>query len=268
MKKPMKRTGGLVAVAVAMLALPFAPTYATPIFVDTYATAENSQDIDVGIGARTSGEATVTSYNTAGSAWQTQLRTNDGGVLLLAPRNTPGQPRVWAGPDYDFAADLGGTYRISFDVNPSTDLTAWAGFTFGVDAGNQGADVTDNHGSLSVRLWGSDNNWEIFDGTDGLATPVASGNHAATGYRSVLLDVTDSGSDVTLDFSIDGQLQTSYTLAGSLAGNYMAFSAYTERADAHSGVNFDNLTIVPEPSTLLLSLLGLSALAVGRRFSR
>jgi len=255
----------LTAVAVATLTLLNAPAHASLIFLDPYDTDAHTQDINAGIGARTSGSVTVTSYNEAGSDWQTQLRNSDGDILLLAPRNSPGQPRVWAGPDHDFSADLGSQYSISFDVNPSTYPTAWAGFTFGVNAANQGAEVTDNHGGLSLRLWGGDDSWEIFDGTDGLATAVQSGNQTATDYRTVLLAVTDSGSDVTVDLSIDGVSQTSYTYTGSFAGNYMAFSAYTDNSDNHSGVNFDNLTVVPEPSTVVLAALGLLGLRRRRR---
>jgi len=242
----------LSAVAVAALALVAVPAYAgTNVFTDTYYTTANDNNLNLGIGARTSGDAGVTSYNDYPGGWQSQLRSSNGGELMLAPRNGPGQPRVWAGPDHDFAPDLGAEYTIIFDVNPNAYSNAWAGFTFGANAANQGANVTGNHGGLSVRLWGTDGSWEIFDGTDSSAAAVASGTKAATGYRTVLLDVTDSNTSVTVELSIDGVFQTNYTYTGSFAGNYMAFSAYTDRTDTHSSANFDNLSITTIPNPVI-----------------
>jgi len=245
----MKRTllSLTITVTVATLALVAVPADAGTVFTDLYDTSVNTNNINSGIAARTFGEVTVTGYNEAGSAWQTQLRTDNGGVLMLAPRDSPGQPRVWVGPDHDFLPELGQTYEeytIVFDVDPSDYGTAWAGFTFGVNAANQGAHVTNDHGGLSVRFWENDN-WEIFDGTDGSATAVASGNHVATDYRTVRLDVTDSGAAVAVELSIDGVSQASYTYTGTFAGNYLAFSAFTDNSDSHSSSLFDNFNILP-----------------------
>ena len=88
--------------------------------------------------------------------------------------------------------------------------------------------------------------WSLFDGVDGSSAAVASGTGAEPGYRTVLLDITDSGSAVTVKLSIDGDLQASHTLTGSFAGNYMAFSAYTDAAQVHS-TYFDNFSIVTLP---------------------
>ncbi len=250
-------------IAVACLATVAAPAHAALYFSDTYDTVGNNNDINAGIGARTSGSVSVTSYNEVGSPWQTQLRDTNGGVLLLAPNDGGGSTVVWAGPDHDFSAELGGYYEISFDVNPNDHSGAWAGFTFGVNGANQGADVTANHGGLSLRLWENDN-WEIYDGTDASVTAVKSGNHVATDFRTVLLEVTDSGANVTVDLSIDDVFQDSYTYTGSFAGNYLAFSASTDRNNTDSSY-FDNLTIVPEPSTTALLGLGGLALILRRR---
>lgn len=252
---------------------------ATVIFTDNFfSSTANDNNINAEIGARTSGTATVSSYNEGvGGDWQTQLRTERGGSLLLAPHSANDAnraKRIWAGPDLDFNAYFGSAptnYSFTFDVDPNDTAQTWAGFTFGVTAANQGSWVNANHGGLSVLLR-ENGQWAIFDGTDGSNAKVATGTEAAAGTRNVLLDVFDSGTDVTLDFSINGNLVDSYTYSGSFDGNYVAFSAHanTNLVDDTYGVYFDNFTVtaVPEPSTYALMGLCLLGIVFVRRESR
>jgi hypothetical protein len=155
------------------------------IFTDTYTHVGHTQDLNSNLAARTFGTTTVTNYNRFGSAWQTQIRDEIfGEVLSLAPRNDPGSPRVWVGPDYDFQSDVGTEYTIIFDVDPSTYSTAWSEFTLGVNAANQGAVISDNHGGLSLNL-NDCGEWQLFDGSDASPAAVASGTAAGTGFRTI-----------------------------------------------------------------------------------
>ena len=144
------------------------------IFTDNFfSSTANDNNISAEIGARTSGTATVSSYNEGVEGdWQTQLRTERGGSLLLAPHSANDAnraKRIWAGPDLDFNAYFGSAptnYSFTFDVDPNDTAQTWAGFTFGVTEANQGAWVNADHGGLSVLLR-ENGRWNIFDGTDG-----------------------------------------------------------------------------------------------------
>ena len=279
MRNPSPLRSIINTVAIATAILLGGNVNAAIIFSDTYDTSAsdtptNTQDINFEIGTRTSGLATVSGYNSEGTAapYQTQLwpfnnGPMSGGALLLVASTANASP-VWAGPDLDFSPFFGPAkpfYSFSFDLLIGNIDPFEAGFTFGVTAANQGSDLDANHGGLSILLQ-KDGDWSIFDGSDASTAAVRNGSFPAQ-PRSILLDVFDSGTDVTLDLSINGFSVSSYTYTGSFAANYVAFSGFTTAGD--QAAYFDNFTVtaVPEPSTYALMGLLLSGVIFVRRKS-
>ena len=154
---------------------------ATVIFTDNFfSSTANDNNINAEIGARTSGTATVSSYNEGAWGGLADAIAHRTRSLLLAPHSANDAnraKRIWAGPDLDFNAYFGSAptnYSFTFDVDPNDTAQTWAGFTFGVTEANQGAWVNADHGGLSVLLR-ENGRWNIFDGTDGSTDNVATG---------------------------------------------------------------------------------------------
>lgn len=235
------------------------------IFQDTFNAADNSNlNADL---TRQSGTQATQTYDKVGSGGAAEIAGNS---LVITDSISP---EYNAELNLDFgsvsALTSDGSFTIEFDLN-SIGAT-FAGFGFN-GAQNQPRPLVDASTDFGVLFLGSGHGdageISVREGTsEGFrATPA----FALTGLVLLTVNTTSitTGNDFTVDMSIDGEIVDLNGVAGgnTFSNTWSTSSLYMSFDSLGTGSStFDNyaVTAVPEPSTVLYMLTGMSLLGLG-----
>ncbi len=170
--------------------------------------------------------------------------------------------------DYNFAT-IGTPISISFDALPNAqpDLTNW--FSFMVSEGTGTKFVNNSNVDFGI-LFRANGETQFFldggSGSDGASGPTVGQNTWAS-YEIILSDSAGTGSAFG-----SGSSRLDYYQNGSLLGTVAVSDPFTADqgylsfgGGALAGIDNISITSVPEPSSLLSGLVGLTGLALLRR---
>ncbi len=181
---------------------------------------------------------------------------NVGGVIRVQDGGSISTLSGWTAIGYNNSAQLivetGGTFSFAEH--------AWIGFKDGangvVDINGGTVNVA---GMLGLGWSGGDGYVNVNDGGL-LALANIHGDGATSIKQASLLDITGTG-QVTLPGDFEGVIAT-YAANGLIAGNGVLGAVQT---DLTTNLGFTTVTVIPEPSTMLLVGLGLGGLLIRKR---
>lgn len=207
-----------------------------------------------------------------GNRGQSLFHPGTGASFSGANTNSFSFPGVYPGPGQKliFKAD------IYDDANSNNERnTAGLRTAAGANIIEMGHYNNPSHYSIRTVLFGagSDGNWVAFPNIiDDAGNPVAA-ETAVEGWHTYTAEITDSQVMFSLDLGGDGNINS--TLVANVTQNpgflfdIIRLGGPSDLGSANGGVNFDNvsLELVPEPTSLLLTLVAAVGLVVRRRGS-
>ncbi|MDF3129355.1 PEP-CTERM sorting domain-containing protein [Kiritimatiellaeota bacterium B1221] len=258
----------------SLSALALLPLQAEVIFQDSFDTA--STDINADLGTRQSGPSATQTYHEFGTSGNASISGN----TLVVARTSGATTDYNTELNLDFgsvaALTVGGSFQVEFDVLTVGNL--FTGFAFnGVQ--NQTRPVVDDTTDFGFLLLGSGHGSageiSVREGTGEVSRATPAFGISGTIQLMVHTTGITTGNGFTVEMTVDGN---TVDLDSSSAGT--AFSGYWSSDSLYMDFNhygtgtstFDNfsVTAIPEPSSILYMLTGLSLFGVGfyRRRSR
>lgn len=253
----MRRTLALLAALVAAPALTNAATIVSEDF-------ESYADTAALGGVWSLGDGTLDTAN--GNPGQSLNHPGTGASFSGANTNSLSFAPVYPGPGETliFQADIYDDGNSNNERN-SAGLRAAAGANI-IEMGHYNSP---SHYAIRTVLFGagSAGAWVAFPNlVDDAGDPLA-GETAVVGWHTYTAYITDSDVTFTLDLNGDGNINGTYvapvTQNAGFEFDIIRLGGPSDLGSVNGGVKFDNisLTLVPEPASALLALLGLAAAA-------
>lgn len=214
------------------------------------------------------GDGTLDTAN--GNPGQSLDHPGTGASFSGANTNSLSFPGVYPGPGQTliFKADIFDDANSNNERN-SAGLRTAAGANI-IEMGHYN---NPSHYAIRTVLFGagSDGNWVAFPNiVDDSGNPVAA-ETPVEGWHTYTAAITDSQVTFTLDLNGDGNINSTHvanvTQNPGFLFDIIRLGGPSDLGSTNGGVKFDNvsLTLVPEPTTAILAVLGLVPLAVRRR---